>query len=200
MVDVDAQDGGCFLILGDAPHGTAQPGPLGEEVQRRADQGTDDDGEDGGVFQGDTSQIHTAGGKDLAGDLGVWSDGGDSLGQVFQKQAHGNGGDQGGHVGAFLAHRAVGDELCAHAHQGAYRDGGQHGGPGRQSQAQHQRNGKDHGVAAHHDEIAVGEVDEADDAVYHGVAQGDQGVNAAQAQPHDQGLDKCTHWGSPFSS
>ena len=79
-----------------------------------------------------------------------------------------------------LAHGPVGDQLRADAHQGAHRDGSQHGGPGGQPQAQHQRNCEDHGIAAHHNEIAVRKVNKADDAVYHGVAQSHQGVYAAQ--------------------
>ncbi len=37
-------------------------------------------------------------------------------------------------------------------------------------------------IAAHHEDVAVGEVDHGENAVHHGVAQGDEGVNAPQLQ------------------
>jgi hypothetical protein len=46
---------------------------------------------------------------------------------------------------------------------------------------------------ADHEHLAVGEVDQADDAVDHGVAQGDQGIHAAQHQAVDDLLEKDVH-------
>ena len=37
-------------------------------------------------------------------------------------------------------------------------------------------------VGPHHEDVAVGEVDHGEDAVNHGVAQGDEGVDAPQLQ------------------
>ena len=37
-------------------------------------------------------------------------------------------------------------------------------------------------VGPHHEDVAVGEVDHGEDAVHHGVAQGDEGVDAPQLQ------------------
>ena len=53
-------------------------------------------------------------------------------------------------------------------------------------------------VRAHHDDIAVGKVQHLGDAVDHGIAQGDDGVNASQANPADQKTQKG-HIGSLIS-
>ena len=37
-------------------------------------------------------------------------------------------------------------------------------------------------VGPHHEDVPVGEVDHGEDAVHHGVAQGDEGVDAPQLQ------------------
>ena len=50
---------------------------------------------------------------------------------------------------------------------------------------------------SHHNEIAVGKVNELDDPVDHGIAQSDQGVYAAEAQPGNQELNECDHWKIP---
>ncbi len=45
-------------------------------------------------------------------------------------------------------------------------------------------------IGGHHQQVAVGEVDEAQDAVDHGVADGDEGVETAQGQAVDQLLQE----------
>src|SRR4029077_11225434 len=47
--------------------------------------------------------------------------------------------------------------------------------------------------AADHENIAMGEIDHADDAVDHGVADGDQAVDRAEHQAVDQLLGKIIH-------
>ena len=47
------------------------------------------------------------------------------------------------------------------------------------------------GKGADHEDLAVGEVDHAQDAVDHRVAQGDQRVDAARAQPVEGKLIHC---------
>ncbi len=49
----------------------------------------------------------------------------------------------------------------------------------------------DHGAQHHH--FAMGEVDELDDAVHHGVAERDHGVNRAEREAVDQLLDEYVH-------
>jgi len=53
------------------------------------------------------------------------------------------------------------------------------------------------GERAHHQYLAVGEVDQVDDAVDHGVAQRDQGIHAAQHQTIDDLLNQDFHSVSP---
>ena len=58
--------------------------------------------------------------------------------------------------------------------------------PAGQQRIHHRQ--RDHGADHHH--FAVGEVDQLEDAVHHGVAQRDQGVDAAQHQAVDELLEK----------
>ena len=44
-----------------------------------------------------------------------------------------------------------------------------------------------------HEDLAVGEVDQLDDPVDHGVADGDQGVQRSQGQPVDELLGEDVH-------
>ena len=76
-----------------------------------------------------------------------------------------------------LTQRAVGDALNRNAQNGAddhRKDNGQHGVHTRRAK------GKEHNIAANHDNVAVGEVQHLGNAVDHRIAQGDQRVNAAQ--------------------
>ena len=52
----------------------------------------------------------------------------------------------------------------------------------RQGQAQQQEGSGQAEITAHHEDIAVGEVDHGKNAIDHGIAQGDEGVNAPQLQ------------------
>jgi hypothetical protein len=57
---------------------------------------------------------------------------------------------------------------------------------------QHQkRNQRDE--AADHEDVAMGEIDHADDAIDHGVADGDQAVDRAEHQPVDDLLGEIIH-------
>src|SRR5690606_27626089 len=62
-------------------------------------------------------------------------------------------------------------------HEGDHQGGGHHG--------------------THHDHIAMGEIDQADDAVHHGVAQRHQGVDTADRDAIDQLLEQNVH--EPFT-
>ena len=54
-------------------------------------------------------------------------------------------------------------------------------------------------VRAHHDNVAVGKVQQQDDAVHHAVAQCDQCIDAAQRQAVDELAEKhCHGWILPF--
>ena len=52
------------------------------------------------------------------------------------------------------------------------------------------RDGEEADERADHEDVAVGEVDQADDAVDHRVAQGDQGVDEAQLEAVDHLLEQ----------
>jgi hypothetical protein len=106
---------------------------------------------------------------------------------VLQEDRHADGRDQGhqaraaaqGLVGHLLDHEAIhaGDE---HRHQQHQRD--QHGH--RQAALRADGRQRDQaGIGTDHVHLAVGEVDHADDAVHHRVADGDQRVDGAQRQP-----------------
>ena len=76
------------------------------------------------------------------------------------------------------AQRLVRQALDYHAQHRADHHGQQHAHPPGQAQRAH---GQQRDIAAHHDHVAVGEVQHLGDAVDHGVAQGYYGVDAAQA-------------------
>ena len=110
-------------------------------------------------------------------------------GQVFQKDAHGQGRNQGGHR-AGLAHRAVSQNLDQHADHGTDRNGDDDRQPGGHTRVDHKRDGIKQCVGTDHDKITMGEVDHADDAVNHCVAQGNQCVDRALVQTVYQTLKK----------
>ena len=67
------------------------------------------------------------------------------------------------------------------------RDGqaeGRRPGPGEQPHPH------DRDVGRHHQQVAVGKIDEAEDAVHHGVADGDEGIETAQGQAVDELLEE----------
>ena len=85
----------------------------------------------------------------------------------------------------------VGQPLDDHAQHRADHHGQQHGHQSHSASGQAEGSSpsrlrlqtwhvKGH-IGAHHDDVAVGEVQHLGNAVYHGVAQGDDGVDASQA-------------------
>ena len=104
----------------------------------------------------------------------------DVLGQVFQQEGNPDGGDKQGNPGGG-AQRGIGHLVDDHTqrHTGQNR---QHHGQQRMNAG---RNGQHGHIAAHHDDIAVGKVQQHDDAVNHTVAQGNQGIDAAQLKAVD---------------
>jgi hypothetical protein len=61
-------------------------------------------------------------------------------------------------------------------------------------QDRRQRHEKDEGdEGGEHEHVAMGEIDHADDAEHHGVADGDEAVDGAQRDAVDQLLDKIFH-------
>ncbi|KAG0775293.1 hypothetical protein G6F22_013410 [Rhizopus arrhizus] len=103
---------------------------------------------------------------------------------VLQDDGHADRGDQ-RRQARRTAQRPVGHALGRPAHRHAQRHGhqqahAQHHEGGHAGITAHQRNGDRRGRhGADHDDVAMREVDQPDDAVHHGVAKGDQGVHAA---------------------
>ena len=78
----------------------------------------------------------------------------------------------------------------AHHNRGQYADHGRHA------------QGADHGEygeTAHHDNIPVGKIQHPGNAVYHSIAQGNDRIDAAQADSADQ-IRKKTHESTPSST
>ena len=87
-----------------------------------------------------------------------------------------------------VAQRLVGQPLDDHRQQrrAEHRrhQGQREHDTGRQSgkMANQRRRGEEGHVGAHHEDVAVGEVDHGQDAVDHGIAEGDQRIDAADLQ------------------
>ena len=87
-----------------------------------------------------------------------------------------------------LTQGLVGQTLDDHAQHGAYRHGQQYPHDGGQAEG---AGGEETDICAHHDDVAVGKVEHFGDAVDHGIAQGDDGVDAAQADAVDQIIEEA---------
>ena len=182
-VDVDAHELGRALVLRAGPHGLAHLGLAGEPHQGDHDDDTDHDGHQGHIGDGQLPAEQTDGlepGDNRGKALGVGRP--SQLGHLLQKVADADGRNQDGQRRG-LTQRAVGDALNRNAQNGAddhRKDNGQHGVHNRRAK------GKEHNIAANHDNVAVGEVQHLGNAVDHRIAQGDQRVNAAQTDTVDQ--------------
>ena len=102
----------------------------------------------------------------------------------MQEDGHPDGGDQRNQAfGA--AHGPVGHAFDTPAVGAGNDDSADESGGNQQPagiNAHHHQGGNDHegDVAANHIDLAVGEVDHADNAVHHGIADGNQRVGASQ--------------------
>ena len=137
-------------------------------------------GDDGGKAQGHLAQPEGLVGVVGRDDLGTGAQ--DQLCGVLQKEGDANGGDQQRDPGG-VPQRGVGDLFDHDAQQRTGKDGGAHSGDRAQAQLVHDEPGH---ICAHHDNVAVGEVQHLGNAVDHRIAQGDQRVNAAQTDTVDQ--------------
>ena len=121
--------------------------------------------------------------------------------QVLQDDGHADGGDQRREPGRF-AQRTVGDFLHPVGERHAYEDSDDEAGENDQDRrqlhvrAEERRDHRQRDHRADHHHFAVGKVDQADDAVDHGVAQRDQSIDAAQRQAVDDLLQKRVHGAS----
>ena len=128
-------------------------------------------------------------------DVGALGD----LDVVLQEDRHADGRDQ-RRQPERAAQRPVGDALDRPAigggeqHRDDQHDQQRQRHPGEAEHAE-QREDDDREEGADHVDLAVGEIDHADDAVDHAVADRDQAVHGAQRQAVDQLLQEVQHRG-----
>ncbi len=91
---------------------------------------------------------------------------------------------------AWLAQRLVGQALNKNTENGTDHTRENYRCPAREAEI---RRGTERDIGTDHDDIAVSEVEHLGDTVDHGVAQRDDGVDAAHGQAVDQVLDKDRH-------
>ena len=127
----------------------------------------------------------------------------DDHGQRLQQDGHANRSDQGCQLGA-IAQRPVGDLLDDEVQRGGDHAGDQQGDDQNDEAGcaghglLHQSDDGPTGQCSDHHHLAVGEVDQVDDAVHHGVPQCDQRIHAAEHQPIDDLLYQNIHKTSPI--
>ena len=183
-----------FNAAFNGPHGLAGTGAAGEPGQTNHD---DDGGNDGHDDLPRDDQLAVKQPQGLEGDdagIVLGAGGPDELGGVLQEIADANGRDQHRQAGG-SPQRLIGQSLDEHAQHGTYRHSRQDGDHHRQPQVIGDAEGN---VSAHHDDVAVGEVQHFGNAINHGVAQGDDGIDAAQADPVDQEIEKCHRSLTPY--
>jgi len=194
VVHIYPHELGDLGIFRRGPHGPAQAGTVNEQEQaphhgrrRHHDKHLQ-------IAEGGPQDQMLAGGKN--GGKSVVIPAPDHHGQVLQDDGDADGGDQGRQSGR-LAQGPVGDAFHQVAHHHAHRDGGGQTDQGPDGAGQagigQQVDDREGGEGADHDHFPVGEVDQAHDAVHHGVAQGHQGVDAPQNQAVDDLLQKDVH-------
>ena len=115
---------------------------------------------------------------------------------VLEEDGHPDGADQ-RREARRLAQGFVGDLFHGKPVGGGINDGenrrqDENGKPRKSFQGQNAGDDQ-RGEGPDHVDFAMGEIDQLDDAVHHGVAEGDQGVDAAPGQSPDQKLQKIIH-------
>ena len=194
-VDVDAHQAGGVHILRDGAHGLAELGLLDKEGQHQHGQHRDHQRDDGGQAYRHLADIEGLGSEIGRDDLSTGPH--DELCGVLQEEGDADGRDQQRDAGR-AAQRGVGDLFDHDAQQRADDDGGADGGHRAETKLVHH---EPRHVRAHHNDIAVGKVQQQDDAVHHAVAQRDQCIDAAERKTVDQLAKKhCHGWILPFFS
>ena len=184
-VHVDAHELGGGLVLGAGPHGLAHFGAAGKPGQGQHNDHAGQHGDDSHMGNGklavkelDGAGAHH-GGKHLRVGLPQ------QQGGVLEKITHADGGNENGQRGG-LPQGFVGQPLNDHAQNGAYDHGQQHTHQRRQAEL---AGGEEADIGAHHDDVAMGEVEHFGNAVDHGVAQGDDGIDTAQTDAVDKVIE-----------
>ena len=193
-VDVDAHELSGALVLGAGAHGLAHLGLTGEEGQTQHDDNADDDGDTGDIGDGQCTakETQSALAEDGGEYLGVG--GPEQQGCVLEEVADADGSDEHGQRGGG-AEGFIGQALNEHTQEGTDKHGQQDAHQRRQIEA---GDGIEAYIRTDHDDVTMGEVQHLGDAVHHGVAQCDDGIDAAQADPVDQEIEKCHRSLTPY--
>ena len=110
----------------------------------------------------------------------------DHHGQAFDEEGHGDGTDERGNARR-VAQGPVGDAVHQNPH-GAGRENGDHD---RHAPGQEERRGAvEHEIGPEHEDVAVGEVDQPQYPVHHGVPDGDEAIQGTQRQGIEEVLEK----------
>ncbi len=171
--------------MADASHRPPRLGPIDDEKNGA---------EDG---QGQQRRPEDEGGKHETGDLvdlaehvgcieSLGAPPEDHQPEVLEKERDADGRDEGRDAGG-VADRHVGALVHHHTQDGREDNRDGEGGPPGKAEHEDAEVGE---VASHHHDVAVGEVDEPDDPVDHGVADGDEAVEAPQCHAVDHLLEE----------
>jgi len=205
LVGVDAYQGGHDLVLGRGPHGLADARPVDQGVEQQQQQGRDRDDADLHETHAHAAHLEAALGEGRGIGLVV-----DALGEhepVLEEDRHPERRKEHGQTRG-PPQRLVGHLLHGHGQHGAVAHGqNERKGQPEPGMGVHQALGgeiaqkDDAHIAAGGEDRAMGEIDQRDDAVHHGVAEGHQGVDAAERQAVNQLLNKVIHASAlfPFS-
>ncbi len=125
-------------------------------------------------------------GDDARERLGVRAE--DKKRQILKKIGHADGGNQNGKRRGCVPQRSVGDSLCRNAEQRAENN--------RRDHAQHRRTAPGRGdgennVTTYHNKVAMRKIQHLGNAVNHGVAKRDDGIDTAQTKSADQCCQKA---------
>ena len=191
-VGIDAEQVGHLQILGAGAAGAAEAGTGNE--QRQAGHRDQRDRPDDQLHPGDGNLEHLGVAEfDAAGNQCRHCQVTGTLRQtdvVLQEDRHADGGDQRDQPGT-ATQRSVGHPFNGIAVGGGDDDRGdqrqqQHDRQRADPQGQQTDDGDERGIGTDHVHLAVGEVDHADNAIHHRVADGDQRVGRADGQSVDQ--------------
>ena len=147
-----------------------------------------------GAFGGNEGAAAVAEGTSADGDLH----------HVLQDEGNTEGADEGGNAGG-IAQRPIGkplyrhaDDACPDHRHNQHNENDECGGNDGSFVGVKQNKHAVAQIGTNHVNVAVGKVEQLENAIDHGIAEGDEGVDAAQGQAVDQGLgeevEEVGHW------
>ena len=157
---------------------------MDEDHQHHHQGNGEDGGDDGNALDAQAPHVHHLGEeRDVRVSPGDTA--GDVVGQVLQQVADTDGRDHHGQTRC-RAKRRIGDLFNHDAEQ---RTGDDRQNNGKNRMQVERGHGVERGIRADHDDVAVGKVNQTKNAVDHGVANGDEGVQTAHRDAGEQQLD-----------